>query len=341
VAAITPWNWPYAMPAEILAPALAVGNAVVWTPASSTSVCAKALADCIVDAELPAGVFNFVPGRGSVVGDELAGHPGVSAVGFIGSVETGLSVARRAAGKAQLLELGGNGPLVVLEDANVDAAVEATLSSCFLCSGQSCIAGEVLLIHEAIRDEFVDRLQKGVAEKVRLGDPFDAMTTMGPVNNEGTAAKVEEHIADAVDHGAALVVGGTRERGRPTQLYVEPAILDGVTREMAVAREETFGPIAPVMSIQSEDEAIAWVDSSPYGLLSAIFTRDVGRGLRIAERIGTGWVNINETTNYWEAHLPFGGRAGSMSGVGRAGGRFPMEEAFTELKTVVVNLAVR
>lgn len=341
VAAITPWNWPYAMPAEILAPALAAGNAVIWTPASTTSVCAKVLADCIVDAGIPAGVFNFIPGRGSVVGDELAGHPGVSAVGFIGSVATGLSVSRRAAGKAQLLELGGNGPFVVLDDADLDVAVQAALSSCFLCSGQSCIAGEVLLVHEAIRGEFVDLLRKGVDEEIHLGDPFEVATTLGPMNNDDTAAKVEEHVRDALEHGAKLVAGGGRDHGRPTGLYFQPTILDRVTGEMAVAREETFGPVAPVVSITSEEAAIAWVDSSTYGLLSSIFTRDIGRGLRIAERIRTGWVNINESTNYWETHLPFGGRAGSLSGVGRAGGRFSMEEAFTELKTVVVQLPPR
>jgi acyl-CoA reductase-like NAD-dependent aldehyde dehydrogenase len=339
VAAITPWNWPHAMPAEILAPALAAGNAVVWAPASTTSVCAKALADCIAEAGIPPGVLNLVPGPGRVVGDELAGHPGVSAVGFIGSVETGLSVARRAAGKTQLLELGGNGPFVVLEDADLGAAVGAALTSCFLCSGQSCIAGGVLLVHEAIREEFVERLRQGVAENVRLGDPLDATTTMGPVNNEGVASKVEDHIVDALNRGARVVTGGGRERGRPTELYLEPTVLDSVTPDMAVAREETFGPVAPVVSIDSEDQAVAWVDASPYGLLSAVFTRDIARGLRVAERLGTGWVNVNETTNYWEAHLPFGGRAGSLSGLGRAGGRFPMEETFTELKTVVVDVA--
>lgn len=335
---ITPWNWPYTMSAEYIAPALASGNAVVWTPAPTTSVCSRALAECIVDADLPPGVFNMVTGAGPVVGDELAGHPGVAAVCFTGSVETGLSVSRRAAGKAQLIELGGNGPLVVLDDADLSLAVGATLSSCFLCAGQSCTAGERLLIHESVREEFVDRLDKAVQEHIRLGEPFDPRTTMGPLNNERTAAKMDRHVADALDRGATLVSGGQRAPQHGTDLYWEPTILDGVTDAMTVCGEETFGPIAPINAIESEVDAIKAIDASPYGLLTSVFTRDLGRGLRFAEQASTGWVNINESSNYWETHLPFGGRAGSASGVGRKGGRFAMEDTFTELKTVVIDV---
>ncbi|HET8968251.1 MAG TPA: aldehyde dehydrogenase family protein, partial [Gaiellaceae bacterium] len=159
VGVITPWNWPYTMPAELIAPALAAGNAVVWVPAPSTSVCAVKLAECIVDAELPAGVFSMITGPGSVVGDEVASSSGVHGIGFIGSVATGLHVAARAAGKATLLELGGNGPMVVLEDADVEAAAEASLVASFLCAGQSCTAGERFLVHESVHDEFVDALR--------------------------------------------------------------------------------------------------------------------------------------------------------------------------------------
>ena len=337
VAVITPWNWPYTMPAEVIAPALASGNAVVWVPAPTTSVCAVKLAECIVDAELPAGVFNLVTGPGAEVGDEIAGSPGTHAVGFIGSIETGYRVAERAAGKAQLLEMGGNGPVVVLEDANLDAAVEATLTASFLCAGQSCTAGELFLVHETVHDDFLDRLTARVASDIRLGDPFADETTMGPLNNEPTAAKMDRHLEDAVSQGAEVVVGGSRAGGFPTSLYYEATVLDRVSSDMDVAREETFGPVVPISTIRSEDEALAIIDSGPYGLLASIFTEDLRRGLRFAEAARAGWVNVNEGSNYWESHLPFGGRAGSKSGVGRVGGRHAMD-AFTELKTVVLNL---
>ena len=337
VAVITPWNWPYTMPAEVIAPALASGNAVVWVPAPTTSICAVKLADCIVAAELPAGVFNLVTGPGAEVGDEIAGSPGTHAVGFIGSIETGHRVAQRAAGKAQLLEMGGNGPVVVLEDANLDAAVEATLTASFLCAGQSCTAGELFLVHEDVHDDFLERLTARVAADIRLGDPFADETTMGPLNNEPTAAKMDRHLEDALGQGAEVVVGGSRAGGYPTSLYYEATVLDRVSSDMDVAREETFGPIVPISTIRREDEALAIIDSGPYGLLASIFTEDLRRGLRFAEAARAGWVNVNEGSNYWESHLPFGGRAGSKSGVGRVGGRHAMD-AFTELKTVVLNL---
>ena len=337
VGVITPWNWPYTMAAEVVAPALASGNTVVWAPASSTSVCSVKLAECVVDAELPAGVFNLVTGPGSVVGDEIAANAGTHAIAFVGSVATGYRVAERAAGKPLLLEMGGNGPLVVLDDADLDAAVEATLAAAFLCAGQSCTAGERFLVHEDVHDEYLDKLAAAVSRVIRLGDPFADETTMGPLNNEGTAAKMDSHVGDAVERGAVLVAGGARARGFPTDLYYEATVLDRVNDKMEVARDETFGPVVPITTIRSEDEALAIIDSSPYGLLAAVFTRDLGRGLRFAEAARAGWVNVNESTNYWESHLPFGGRAGSRSGIGRVGGRFSME-TFTELKTVVVNL---
>jgi acyl-CoA reductase-like NAD-dependent aldehyde dehydrogenase len=337
VGVITPWNWPYTMAAEVVAPALACGNTVVWAPATSTSVCSVKLAECVVDAELPAGVFNLVTGPGAVVGDEIAWNAGTHAIGFVGSVATGYRVAERAAGKPVLLEMGGNGPLVVLDDADVDAAVEATLAAAFLCAGQSCTAGERFLVHEDVHDEYLEKLTGAISKTIRLGDPFADETTMGPLNNEGTAAKMDSHVGDAVERGAVLVGGGARAEGFPTDLYYEATVLDRVNDEMDVAREETFGPVVPITTIRSEDEALAVIDSSPFGLLAAVFTRDLRRGLRFAEAARAGWVNVNESTNYWESHLPFGGRSGSQSGIGRVGGRFSME-TFTELKTVVVNL---
>jgi succinate-semialdehyde dehydrogenase/glutarate-semialdehyde dehydrogenase len=337
VSIISPWNWPYTMPGEILAPAIAYGNSVVWAPAPTTSICAARFAECLEAADLPAGVVNMVTGPGPVVGDEIAANPETQAVGFIGSIATGHTVAQRAAGKELLLEMGGNGPLVILEDADLDRAVEATLVACFLNAGQSCTAGERILVHEDVKDDYLDRLSNAIAERIHLGDPFDDATTMGPVNNEPTAAKTERHVTEALESGAVVVAGGKRAPQHGSDLFFEATVLDGVTDQMEIAREETFGPVVPVSTIRSEDEAIALVNGSPYGLLSAVFTGDLRRGLRFAEAVRTGWVNVNEGTNYWESHLPFGGRAGSRSGVGRVGGRFSMER-LTELKTIIIDL---
>jgi acyl-CoA reductase-like NAD-dependent aldehyde dehydrogenase len=335
---ITPWNWPYEMPAEIIAPALAAGNAVVWAAAPTTSICAVKLAECLAAADLPPGLLNLVTGPGPVVGDAIAAHPGVHTLAFIGSVATGHRVAERAAGKDLLIEMGGNGPLVILEDADIDKAVAATLVSCLLCAGQSCSAGELILVQEQVHDIYVEKLLAAIRAGVRLGNPFDEATTMGPLNNEPTAAKMDRHIADALAQGAKLLHGGRRAAGYPTSLYYEPTVLDAVTLDMQVAREETFGPIIPIVTIGHESEALAIVESSEYGLLSAIFTRDLGRALRFAEEVRCGWVNINESTNWWEIHLPFGGRAGSKSGFGRVGGRFSIER-MTDLKTIVIDLS--
>ncbi|MFL5955019.1 MAG: aldehyde dehydrogenase family protein [Gaiellaceae bacterium] len=335
IGVITPWNWPYTMPAELIAPSLASGNTVVWTPASTTAVAAVALAQCVAEADLPPGVFNLVTGPGSTVGDEIARNPGTHGVGFIGSTETGRKVAEAAAGKAAVLELGGNGPVVVMDDADLDLAADAAVTACFLCAGQSCTAGERLLVHRAVRDEFVEKLRERV-QRVVLGDPFDEATTMGPLNNAGVADKMDEHVADALDRGATAVHGGSRAEGFPTNLYWQPTVLDGVPQDALVALEETFGPVAPVVAVESLEHAIELTNASPYGLLSAIFTRDLAQGLRFADAVRTGWVNINDSSNYWEAHLPFGGRAGTASGIGRVGGSAPME-AFTELQTVVVS----
>jgi len=334
VGVISPWNWPYTMGAELFAPAMAAGNTVVWVPAPTTSACCALLAEIITGAGVPAGVFSFLPGPGPVVGDAVAGHPGVRAVGFIGSVATGASVAARAAGKTQLLELGGNGPMVILEDADLGLATEAALEAAYLCAGQSCTAGERFLVHGAVRAEFVDRVVAATKDHIRLGDPFDPATTMGPLNNEPTAAKFDRHVAGALAAGARVCYGGGRAAGFPTALFAQPTVLDEVTPEMEIAREETFGPVLPVIEVASAEQALELTNASPYGLTAAVFTEDLERGLAFAERARAGWVNINASTNLWESHLPFGGRSGSVSGRGRVGGRYAME-TFTEPKTIV------
>ena len=296
-----------------------------------------ALAECIVAADLPPGVFNLVTGPGPLVGDEIASSRGTQGIGFIGSTPTGRHVATAAAGKALVLEMGGNGPVVVMDDADLDLAVEATVAACFLCAGQSCTAGERLLVHRAVQDDFVDRLARRVAQEVLLGDPFDDATTMGPLNNPGVAEKMDHHVSDALERGAEVVAGGERASGFPTDLYWKATVLSGVPADARVATEETFGPVAPVIGIDSLEEAIELTNASPYGLLSAIFTGDLGAGMRFADAVKTGWVNINDSSNYWESHLPFGGRSGTDSGIGRVGGTHVMQ-AFTELQTVTFRL---
>ncbi len=335
VAVITPWNWPYTMPAQVIAPALAAGNTVVWTPAPSTSVCSAVLMDAIADADLPPGVVAFLPGPGPVVGDEIAGHPGVAAVAFVGSTQTGLSVARRAAGKAQLLEMGNNGPLVVMDDADLSLAVAGTIVGAYLCAGQSCTAAERILVHARVHDEFVHafrrRRQAGRARRpVRPGDDD------GAAEQRDVAAKTARHVADALARGADLVTGGGVEAGRPTELYWQPTVLDNVPRDAVVAREETFGPVAPVIAVASLEDAIALTDELPYGLMASIYTADARTGLRYADAVRAAWVNINESSNYWETHLPFGGGGGSASGVGRVGGRYALD-ALSQVRTVVLS----
>jgi acyl-CoA reductase-like NAD-dependent aldehyde dehydrogenase len=224
--------------------------------------------------------------------------------------------------------------MVVLADADLELAAIAALEAAYLCSGQSCTAGERFLVEASVRAQFVDAVVAATKAEIRLGDPFAAQTTMGPLNNEPTAAKFDRHVADAVAGGARICCGGRRADGLPTRLYAEPTVLDGVVPGMAIEREETFGPVMPVVEVSSARQALELTNSSPFGLTAAVFTADLERGLAFAEQARAGWVNINASTNLWESHLPFGGRAGSVSGRGRVGGRYPMD-TFTEPKTVV------
>jgi succinate-semialdehyde dehydrogenase/glutarate-semialdehyde dehydrogenase len=336
VGAIQPWNFPLETIGIQVVSALACGNATVCVPAPTTSLTAHVAAECFQEAELPPGLLNLVSGPGPVVGDAVAGHPGIDAIYFTGSTVTGNLVAQRAAGKPQVLELGGNGPFVVLDDADLDIAVPAAITSCFYCAGQVCTAAERLLIDAGIYDEFVDRLVATATSEVKLGNPLEESTVMGPLNNEKVASKVDQHVEDARARGAEILLGGSRDEGWATDLYWQPTVVAGVDESMQIATEETFGPVAPLQKIHSEAEALEIMDRSPYGLNSAVFTRDLSRAIRFAERASTGVVVINDFSSYNETHLPFGGAAGKQSGMGRAQGRFPMESALTELRTVIL-----
>ncbi|MDQ3033300.1 MAG: aldehyde dehydrogenase family protein [Myxococcota bacterium] len=335
-AIVTPWNFPYMIAAEYLAPGLAAGNAMVWVPAPTTSLCAVEFVRAIAEADLPPGAINLVTGPGAIVGDAIVAHPGTHGVGFTGSPPTGEQIMRRAAGKPCLLELGGNGPTIILDDADIDAAAAAAALGCWFNAGQVCSATERILVHERAHDAVVAKLAES-ARAVKLGDPFDPKTTMGPLNNEPTAVKSDRHVKDAVERGASLVFGGGRADGHPTSLYYGPTVLDGVTREMAAHREETFGPVAKVMTVSSDDEALRVADDSELGLVSAVFTRDLKRAFRFSEALRTGIVVVNDFTDYWELHLPFGGASGKRSGIGRIGGKHAIME-MTDLKTIVIDI---
>ena len=336
VVAITPWNFPMNIPVEYVGPALAGGNAVVLKPAPTTAGIAALLAECIVEAGLPDGLFSLMTGPSIEMAAALVQHPKVVVVGFTGSTAAGSAIARLAADKELVMELGGNGPIVVLDDADMDRAIGAIGSAAFFNAGQSCAAAERIIASERVHDDLVDGLVE-LARGIRLGDPRDPATTMGPLNNEGVAAKMDAHVADARDRGGALAFGGMRRENLPTRLYYEPTVLGRVPDGAAVTREETFGPIAPVSSFADDRALLEAANGSSLGLSSAVFTRDLDRAFWFAERLQTGQVTVNDTSNYWELHLPFGGWAGKSSGRGRVGGRH-IFEAMTQIRSVAFDV---
>ncbi|MFQ5966776.1 MAG: aldehyde dehydrogenase family protein [Acidimicrobiia bacterium] len=333
---MTPGNFPVAIPSEYLSAGLASGNAMVWKPSEWTPVSAWHLTRCFVDAGVPKGTLNMLLGDPAEVGDEVAANPGVVAIGLTGSSRTGQIVARRAAGKPMLLELGGNGPTIIFEDADLPKATRQTAFGSFANAGQICDSTERIMVHGSVHEEVVEGLV-AQAKEVKLGSPFDDETTMGPVANEPTAAKMDEHLQDAIDGGAEIVFGGSREVGLPTKLFYQPTVVDGVTPMMKLHGEETFGPVAPVATFSAEEEALQWANASPLGLVSSVFTRDIARAVRMAERLQTGVVNINETSAYWQAHTPFGGFTGKGSGMGRIGGMYTLRE-MTQIKLITVDV---
>jgi succinate-semialdehyde dehydrogenase/glutarate-semialdehyde dehydrogenase len=337
-AVITPWNFPLCLPAiYYLGPGLATGNAMVWVPAPTTSMIAGKLMECLQAAGVPDGVVNLVTGEGPVVGDEIVANPGTDAIAFTGSSATGNAIAARGAGKPLMLELGGNGPTIVLADADVRVAAERIAAGCFANAGQICTSTERILAHASIHDELVDQLVRA-AEKVRLGDAFDPATTMGPLNNEPNAEKVDQHLADAVARGARVLTGGGRAEGLPTRLHYRPTIVAGVTEDALLNVEETFGPVAPVLRFESEEEARRLAMRSRFGLSASVFTATIRNAFRWAEWLKVGIVNINEMCPYWEMHIPAGGAAGTSSGLGRTGGRHTLLE-MSDLKTVTIDIS--
>ena len=318
---IVPWNYPVAVPVlYYLAPGLAAGNSFVWVPAPTTSIVSSLLRECIVEADTPAGVVNLVTGAGPVVGDEVAGHPGVHAVGFTGSTPVGRHVALRAAGKHVSLELGGNGPTIVFDDADVETAARKISLACFTNAGQVCTSTERILVHERVHDAFASAMS-AVAHDVRLGDPLEETTTMGPLHNVATLRKVEEHIREGVDSGASVLTGTntTDENEFATELYYPATVLTNVAPDSLLNVEETFGPVAPILSFRDDDHLRDLISRSGYGLFAGVFTNSLKRAFRWAEELKVGTVHVNERSSYWDINIPGGGASGSLSGVGRLG----------------------
>ena len=329
VAAVTPWNFPVDIAGIPIVYGLAVGCTTVWKPSEQAPLCANMFAEVIHDAGFPPGTLNVVHGRGDV-GSALVNHPDVASVVFTGSTKTGEQVARDAALKNRVLELGGNGPQIVLADANVEKAADAAIVGCFYLAGQCCTAAERILVHESVKDEFVAALVERT-KGLRVGDPLDEETDMGPLCTDEVLARTIEHLEDAVAKGARIVYGGGHE-GR----FHEPTILDGVTSDMSIAKEETFGPVAPIMTFGDLDEALAVANETDYGLTAAVFTRSLHDAWHAAEELRHGTVHINETTNYWDQLAPFGGAKKSGAGRELAGW---IIDALTETKQITFDLA--
>ena len=339
---ITPWNFPLGTPSMYyLAPGLAAGCPMIWNPATSTAAIASAFMQCFDDAKVPAGFVSLVIGKGSVVGDALSVHPGVAGIGFTGSTVTGNIICSRAESKHTQMELGGNGPCIVLKDADLDLAADKLMAGSFTNSGQVCTSTERVLVDDSVADELVEKIKARMGRYV-LGDPFDPKVTMGPMHAKDTIDIVVKHIDDAIAKGATLVCGGGRDTSKPTDHYVMPTVLDHVTRDALVNTDETFGPVLPLVRFKDESEIVDIINDSPYRLFSAIFTRDVDKALTMAQTcdFNFGCVNINEGSNFWDTMLPAGGGGGSASGHGRSGGKYSIED-FSEERLIAVNLQTK
>ncbi len=335
-AIITPWNFPTVIPSEYIGPGIAAGNTIVFKPAEQTPLAGFLLTQCIAEAQLPPGVFNLVCGDGPTTGDALITHPGIDGIGLTGETTTGDTIQRRAGVKKLLMELGGNGPQIVLEDADLPRAAKAAAFGAYFNAGQVCCATERVLVDRRVKSDFLDLLVEE-AKTFRVGDPFHSEVKMGPMNNVSVLEKTESHLADALKKGARVVVGGKRATGHPTNMFFEPTVVDNVTADTLLNREETFGPVVPLITVDSYDQAIELANGTGYGLQMAVFTRDIDKAFYFADRLRAGNVVINDTTDYWEAHEPFGGGGGTRSGYGRLGGRFTFDD-MTHLKTVALHI---
>ena len=329
VAAITPWNFPNAMITRKAGPALAAGCTFVCKPAAETPFSALALAELAERAGMPAGVFSVITGKASEIGGEMTSNPIVKAVTFTGSTEIGKLLMAQCSTTVKRvgLELGGNAPFIVFDDADLDAAVAGAMISKYRNNGQTCVCANRILVQEGVYDAFAGKLATAVG-KLKVGNGVGDGVTTGPLINAAAVKKVEEHIADALSKGGKLALGGKSLGGN----FFEPTIITGVTTDMAVAREETFGPVAPLFKFKTEEEAIHMANDTEFGLACYFYTRDIGRVWRVGEALEYGMVGINEGI-ISTAEVPFGGM--KESGIGREGSSHGMEE-YIEMKYMLM-----
>jgi succinate-semialdehyde dehydrogenase/glutarate-semialdehyde dehydrogenase len=333
-AAITPWNFPAAMITRKAGAALAAGCTMVVKPAPQTPFSALALAVLAERAGLPAGVLNIVTGPAQAIGDEILDNPLVRKLSFTGSTRTGKYLMQRCAGtlKRLSLELGGNAPFIVFDDADLDAAVAGALVSKYRNSGQTCVCANRFLVQEGIYDAFAARLTEAVREQLKVGNGLEPGVMQGPLIDEAALAKVEQHVADAVAKGAKVLTGGRRHALGRT--FYEPTVLADVTAEMLAAREETFGPVAPLFRFQTDEDAVQLANATEFGLAAYFYSRDVRRVFRIAEALQYGMVGVNTGLISTEV-APFGGV--KESGFGREGSKYGIEE-YLDIKYLCIGL---
>jgi succinate-semialdehyde dehydrogenase / glutarate-semialdehyde dehydrogenase len=329
--AITPWNFPAAMITRKAGPALAAGCTMVAKPAESTPLSAFALAVLAERAGIPGSVFNVLTGDPKAIGGEMTSNPDVRKITFTGSTEVGRLLMQQSANtiKKISLELGGNAPLIVFDDADLDAAVEGAIISKFRNTGQTCVCANRLYVQDRVYDAFAEKLVAAVA-RLKVGNGFEAGVAQGPLIDEAAVEKVEEHIADAVSKGARVLLGGKRHSLGGT--FFEPTVLADVTSKMKVAREETFGPVAPLFRFNKDEDAVQFSNDTEFGLASYFYCRDVGRIWRVAEGLEYGIVGINTGLISTEV-APFGGV--KQSGLGREGSHYGIDE-FIELKYLCI-----
>ena len=329
VAAITPWNFPSSMITRKAGPALAVGCTIVIKPASQTPYSALALGVLAEEAGIPKGVINIITGSAKEIGMELSTNPIVKKLSFTGSTEVGKILLAQSAStvKKVSMELGGHAPFIVFEDANIDQAVIGAVQSKFRNTGQTCVCANRIFVHTSIYDEFVQKFTKAV-EKIKVGDGMEENVVSGPLIDEYSLAKVKEHVEDAVNTGAKIVIGGDMHNLGGN--FYQPTILSHVTTKAKITYEETFGPVAPVYKFSSEQEVIKMANDTPYGLASYFYSRDIGRIWRVAEELEYGMVGVN-TGLTSKAEIPFGGV--KESGLGREGSRFGIDE-YLEIKYI-------
>ena len=325
--AITPWNFPAAMITRKAGPALAAGCTLVAKPAESTPLSAFALAVLAERAGIPAGVFNVLTGEPRAIGGEMTSNPDVRKITFTGSTEVGRLLMRQSADtiKKISLELGGNAPLIVFDDADLDAAVEGTIISKFRNTGQTCVCANRVYVQDGVYDAFAEKLVAAV-KRLKVGNGFESGVEQGPLIDEAAVEKAEDHISDALSKGARVLLGGKRHSLGRT--FFEPTVLADVTAKMKVAREETFGPVAPLFRFYKDEEAVQLSNDTEFGLASYFFSRDVGRIWRVAEGLEYGMVGINTGLISTEV-VPFGGV--KQSGLGREGSHYGIDE-FVEVK---------